>query len=68
MIILQTHGICVKYSNEKFNFAAIRCPALRVPSYGRIYPADCSAQKQPFGKQCAFACNQGFQLQGPSLR
>ena len=52
-----------------FSFTiAIRCPRLRRPNYGEIYPADCTRSRMLFGARCAFSCHAGFQLQGPSLR
>ena len=47
---------------------AIRCPRLRRPNYGEIYPSDCTNSRMPFEGRCAFSCHAGFQLQGPSLR
>lgn len=47
---------------------AIKCPRLRKPNYGEIYPRHCSTKKSAFGDQCAFACKTGFRLEGPSLR
>ena len=47
---------------------AIKCPRLRKPNYGMISPTDCAETKKLYGAQCAFACNPGFQLQGPSIR
>ena len=35
---------------------AIKCPRLRKPNYGDIYPSKCSTKKSAFGDQCAFAC------------
>lgn len=53
-----------------FNFyiEAIRCPRLRRPNYGEIYPSDCTRSKMLYGGRCAFSCHAGFQLQGPSIR
>ena len=47
---------------------AIRCPRLRRPNYGEVYPLDCTRSRMLFGGRCAFSCHAGFQLQGPSLR
>ena len=46
----------------------VKCPRLRRPNFGAIYPNNCNIQKSPFGGRCAFACNPGFTLQGPTLR
>ena len=51
-----------------FIVVAIRCPRLRRPNYGEIYPGDCTRARKYFGTRCAFSCHAGFQLQGPSLR
>ena len=52
-----------------FYFSAIHCPRLRVPNYGRLYPESCHLNAwSPFMKRCAFACSDGFQLQGPQMR
>lgn len=51
-----------------FYFAAIKCGRLRKPSFGAIYPESCSQRKMPFGQRCAFACQPGFRLEGPTLR
>ena len=47
---------------------AIKCGRLRKPSFGAIYPETCAQRKMPFGQRCAFACQPGFELTGPSLR
>ena len=49
-------------------FAAIKCPRLRRPNYGEIYPSVCGERRMHFGERCAFACRAGFELQGPTLR
>ena len=46
----------------------IKCPRLRKPHYGEVYPSSCSTKKLRYGAQCAFACKKGFKLKGPSLR
>jgi hypothetical protein len=48
--------------------AAIKCPRLRRPNYGEIYPSVCGERRMHFGERCAFACRAGFELQGPTLR
>ena len=53
---------------QKYHFTAIKCPRLRRPNYGEIYPSDCTNSRMPFEGRCAFSCHAGFQLQGPSLR
>ena len=53
---------------QKYHMTAIRCPRLRRPNYGEIYPSDCTSSRMPFEGRCAFSCHAGFQLQGPSLR
>ena len=47
---------------------AIKCPRLRKPHYGEVYPSSCSTKKLYYGAQCAFACRKGFKLKGPSFR
>ena len=49
-------------------FAAIKCPRLRKPHYGEVFPPSCSTKKLYYGAQCAFACRKGFRLRGPSFR
>ena len=49
-------------------FSAVKCGRLRKPSFGAIYPENCAQRKMPFGQRCAFACQPGFRLTGPSLR
>ena len=53
---------------QKYHITAIKCPRLRRPNYGEIYPSDCTNSRIPFEGRCAFSCHAGFQLQGPSLR
>ena len=48
--------------------AAIKCPRLRKPHYGEVFPPSCSTKKLYYGAQCAFACRKGFRLRGPSFR
>ena len=57
-----------KYYITKYHITAIKCPRLRRPNYGEIYPSDCTNSRMPFEGRCAFSCHAGFQLQGPSLR
>lgn len=46
----------------------VKCPRLRKPNFGKIYPAHCSTQESWYRGRCAFACDPGFMLQGPTLR
>ena len=56
-------------TNSKINNnLAIQCPRLRKPSYGMVVPEDCTLSRKGYGAQCAFACNQGFKLIGPTMR
>ena len=56
------------YPNRNQHFLAIKCPRLRKPKYGEVYPSTCSTKKLHYGAQCAFACKKGFKLKGPSFR
>ena len=47
---------------------AVKCSRLRQPAFGAIYPESCGQRKMPYRQRCAFACQPGFRLQGPSLR
>ena len=49
-------------------FLAVKCGRLRQPAFGAIYPESCGQRKMPYRQRCAFACQPGFRLQGPSLR
>ena len=50
--------------------AAVRCPRLRRPNNGEVYPPSCSRGRSRFGARCAVACRPGFQMQpeGPTIR
>ena len=50
------------------HFTAVKCSRLREPAFGAIYPESCGQRKMPYRQRCAFACQPGFALQGPSLR
>ncbi len=49
--------------------AAIKCPRLRRPNYGEVYPPECATRRSRHGRRCAFACRlPGFELHGAPVR
>lgn len=46
----------------------IKCPKLPQISNGQIEPKSCTTGKQPYGQNCTIICNEGFKIDGPSVK
>ncbi|CAH1105370.1 unnamed protein product [Psylliodes chrysocephalus] len=57
-----------RWSGLKTLCKPIKCKKLMLINFGSITPLSCQFGRQDYGKVCKYACNDGFELHGPSER